>query len=383
MKRCLLLLACLLLSACASAPLPLRPEPLFDDARFAPPTRPVDAGQVFALSEPMRRYVEVEIAPQLRRQGLRDGLVDALYSRSQLKLEYDSTMTRTAAQAFEARSGNCLSLVIMTAALARHLGLAVQYNDVFSDETWSRNGSLMVNSGHVNLTLGHRLGDDHFRFDGGRTLIIDFNPPEPGRRPLYRAIGEATIVAMFMNNRAAEALAEGRADDAYWWVRSALLEAPTFTPAYATLAVVYLRHGQPQRAEQALREVLDHEPANTLMLANLVHALEAQGRRAEAAAAAQRLAQIEPTPPFHYFNIGVAALKRRDYRAARDAFTSEVERAAYYHEFHYGLALAYFGLGDDAQGRKHLAIAMENSTTGRDRDLYSAKLERLRQHRVQ
>jgi pentatricopeptide repeat protein len=383
MKRRLVLLASLLLGACASLPPPPQPDALFDDAAFAPPGEAVDTQQVFALSEPMRRYLDVEIAAQLYRKGARDGLVDALYTRGQLKLEYDSALTRNAAQAFEARSGNCLSLVIMTAALARHLGLAVQFNDVFTDETWSRSGDLMVNSGHVNLTLGHRLGDDRFRFDGGSSLMIDFDPPKLGERPMVRAIGESTVTAMFMNNRSAEALVAGRIADAYWWARGALRQAPTFAAAYNTLAVVYLRHGQPQRAEQVLRYMLEREPANTTLLANLVRALEAQGRAGEAQQAAQRLASIEPTPPFHWFNVGIAALKRQDYRSARDAFSREVDRAAYYHEFHYGLALAYFGLGEITQGRRHLAIAMENSTTSRDRELYAGKLEKLRALRVQ
>jgi hypothetical protein len=383
MKRRLVLLLCAALGACASLPPPPQPDALFDDRAFAPPSEPVDVQQVFALSDAMRRYLDVEIAAQLHRKGAREGLVDALYARSQLKLEYDAAMTRNAAQAFDARAGNCLSLVIMTAALARHLGLDVQFNDVFADETWSRSGDLMVNSGHVNLTLGHRLGDDRFRFDGGRTLMIDFNPPRPGERPMLRAISETTVTAMFMNNRAAEALVGGRIADAYWWARGALLHAPTFAPAYNTLAVVYLRHGQAARAEQVLRHMLEREPGNTTLLANLVRALETQGRTADAQEVAQRLARIEPTPPFHWFNVGVAALKRQDYRAARDAFAREVDRAAYYHEFHYGLALAYFGLGETTQGRRHLAMAMENSTTHRDRELYAGKLEKLRALRIQ
>jgi hypothetical protein len=41
-------------------------------------------------------------------------------------IEYDSTVTRTAAQTYAARAGNCLSLVIMTAAFAEELGLRVR-----------------------------------------------------------------------------------------------------------------------------------------------------------------------------------------------------------------------------------------------------------------
>ena len=53
-------------------------------------------------------------------------------------------------------------------------------------------------------------------------------------------------------------------------------------------------------------------------------------------------------------------------------------RAPYYHEFHYALALAHAKLGDAAQARKHLALAMESSTTRGDHDLYAAKLDKIR-----
>ena len=43
--------------------------------------------------------------------------------------------------------------------------------------------------------------------------------------------------------------------------------------------------------------------------------------------------------------------------------------------------LAMLGLGEGDGGRTHLALAMENSTTRRDHDLYAAKLARLKQAR--
>ena len=58
-------------------------------------------------------------------------------------------------------------------------------------------------------------------------------------------------------------------------------------------------------------------------------------------------------------------------------FAKEVERAPYYHEFHFWLALSYLGLGDYDKARKQLTLAMENSTTRSDHDLYAAKLDRL------
>jgi tetratricopeptide (TPR) repeat protein len=377
------LLAAVLLTACATVPPPPTPTTVFADALFAQPSRPVEAAQVLALSEPMRRYAEVELAAAVRDKGPRMALADALLRRGALRLEYDTAVTRTAAQAFEARSGNCLSLVLMTTALARHLKLPVQFNHVFVDETWGRSGDLLVSSGHINVTVGNRLGERGQRIDLVDAVTIDFDPPDPGRRQLARTLRESTVIAMFMNNRAAESLAAGQVDDAYWWARAAIEADPSFLTAHNTLAVVYLRRGAPAQAELTLTQLLALEPENTAALSNLAKAHERQGHATEARAVRERLARIEPAPPFHYYLAGVDALKRRDYATARTLFEKEVARAAYYHEFHFGLALALLGLGEVEPARRQLAIAFDHSTRVQDRQLYAGKLERIKALRLQ
>jgi hypothetical protein len=55
----------------------------------------------------MRSYLGGQAREPHRSGERRRLLIDALY-RGDLKLEYDAEMPRTAAQAFDARSGNCL-----------------------------------------------------------------------------------------------------------------------------------------------------------------------------------------------------------------------------------------------------------------------------------
>src|SRR4029434_3239483 len=128
------------------------------------------------LSPDMQRYVDTEIASRLKARSRQQALVDALYRKGDLRLEYDSATTRNAAQAFDARAGNCLSLVIMTAAFAKELGLQVEYQSAFLDESWSRSGDMVFRSGHVNVTLGPRTVDPRYSVDS-RTVTIDFLPP--------------------------------------------------------------------------------------------------------------------------------------------------------------------------------------------------------------
>jgi hypothetical protein len=375
--RFLFLLLVSLLAGCASTP-SAPPPPLLDDARFAPPSQRISADEVFALTDAMRHYIKHEIGSQLRSKGAQRGLIDALYNRGELKLEYDSAVTRNAAQAFEARTGNCLSLVIMTAAFAKELGLPVRFQSVYVPETWSRSGNLYFSSGHVNLSIGKKAVEARAVFDFAEYVTIDFLTPREMRGVHTQMIDEPTIVAMYFNNRAAESLADGRVDDAYWWARAAVEHTPTFLTPYNTLGVIYSVHGDPERAADVLRYVVSVEPGNRQAMANLIPVLERLGRADEAQAVSERLARIEPQPPFHYFNQGVEAMQARDYARAKTLFQKEVDRAAYYHEFHFWLALANLGLGDAKEARKHLAVALDNSTTRIDRDLYAAKLEHLK-----
>jgi Tfp pilus assembly protein PilF len=376
------LVACLLLQGCATAPAgsPVADAAFFRDELFQPASQRIDAADVFAMTPEMRRFLKRDIGRQLEDRGWHRGLVDALYRDGQLKLEYDAEVTRTAAQAFEARSGNCLSLVIMTAAFARELGLQVHYKRIFTDDAWSRVGELQVASTHVNVTLVSTKHDVRIiaRERDWDQLTIDFMPSARGRAWRGYQIPEATVVAMFMNNRAAESIAHDRLDDAYWWARAAIVHDPNFLAAYNTLAVVYNRKGRLADAERLLVHVLSREADNTFALSNRVVVLWGMGRFAESQAVAARLASLEPHPPFYFYDRGRDAMKSGDYKAARDLFTREIQRDAEYHEFHFWLAAAHVALGELEPARRELAIAMRNSTTRADRDLYAAKLDRLK-----
>jgi Tfp pilus assembly protein PilF len=376
----ILVVAALALAACTTTP-PAYDERLFNDGAFAAPTDRVDAGEVFALTPEMRQYLKTQVASRWQNPSRQQALVDALSSRAHLKLTYDSEWTRNAAETFAARAGNCLSLVIMTAALAHELGIPVRYQMVLGDTVWSRSGGMYFSISHVNITLG-AAGSTHMLNEQSAVLTVDFLPGEDLRGERVRVVTEETILAMYMNNRAAESIADGRLDNAYWWARAALRQDPKFTSAYNTLGVVYRRHGDTKSAEKVLAQVLELEPANTQAMSNLALVLTDQGRQAEAAALTQKLAALQPYPPFYFFDRGLAAMRERDYKEAKVQFEREIERDAYYHEFRFWLAAAYLGLGETAKARAQLSLALDNSTTRGDRDLYAAKLDWIRHHRT-
>lgn len=371
------LFAALLFTGCAGlVPLELR-NPLLADELFGPSSVRVQADDVFAVDDAMRAYLRREVLPHARSRGLVPALTDALYTRGRLSLEYDSARTRNAREAFEARSGNCLSLVIMTAAIARELGLEVRFNAVLDEAGWERSGDLYLYVGHVNLSLGPRMQHGGFYAGTSDWVTIDFLPSREGRRRRVDGIDESRIVAMYMNNRAAEALAAARLDDAYAWARAAVLQDRRYWTAYNTLGVVYQKRGAHAQAEAVFRSALAAEPDNVHVLGNLVLALQRQGRSAEAEVHAAELRRLQPVPPFAWFREGQRALQAGDYRRAASLFERELGRSADYHEFHFWLAVALWNLGDTRSAREHLEKALENSTSREQTSIYAGKLQKI------
>jgi regulator of sirC expression with transglutaminase-like and TPR domain len=289
------LLAVVLLAAgCATPPPPAPPTPvpLLHDKLFPGAVRPPAADDLFTLSAEMEAYANRHLLSLLRQSDPRQALVDTMYLKGGLQLSYDASRTRTAAEAFAARQGNCLSLVIMTAAFAQWLGLPVSFQSVLVEETYSRNGDLTLASQHVNLVIGPpplRPGVGRGTED---TLVVDFLPAADIRGQRGRPLERRTIVAMFFNNRAAEALVDGQLDQAYWLAREALLHDPGYVNAANTLGVIYARAGHDGAAEAALRHVLASDATAINALSNLLPLLQRTQRGGEAAAVAARPAAL-------------------------------------------------------------------------------------------
>lgn len=377
MKNLIALVSILCLVACAGAPPLPAADDLFHDQAFAPAQVRPDPGAPLALSAAMRDYLAALPHKNPAQLNRREQLIDAL-RHGDLRLEYDATETRTAAETFDSRSGNCLALVLMTSAFARQMGLEVHYQAVIGDEPWDRADELYIAIGHVNLLVEEARDPAYASFSLAHSTVIDFLPPSDASRLVTRPIEERTVIAMFMNNRAIETLTQGQTDQAYWWAREALRQDPELSAAYVTLAVIYRKQGHAQWAGTTLDRIAARAPDDLNVMSNRVLVLRDLGRVAEADALAQRLARLDPEPPFAYFQQGMAALRAGHPELARRLFAKEIDRAPYHAEFEYWMAVSCIELRDPDHAARHLARAVEASTTRHDHDLYAAKLERLK-----
>jgi tetratricopeptide (TPR) repeat protein len=283
-----------------------------------------------------------------------------LYSTEHLRLSYEALTTRTASEAFEARAGNCLSLVIMTAAFAKTMGLETRYQQVRAEDLWVRDGNLVHLVGHVNLALGRGQSIVHRASSPVEWLTVDFIPLEDAQHLRSLVIGEDRVIAMYYNNKAAEALSGGMTGPAYWWARAAVQADRRYAAAAVTMGVVMHRQGLLDKAELAQRAALQLDP-------------DAQ----EGAQVLRRLKAVEPDNPITAHAAGMLAFQSGDFVRARDAFRSAVRRAPDDQEFHFMLAMSHQRLGDTQQAIEHLQRAQALAPTADRRRAYAEKIARI------
>jgi tetratricopeptide (TPR) repeat protein len=319
--RFTLLLMFLGLAGCASIRGPA-PEvnSLVADERFASYPEP-SAQELFAISPDMRRYLAHDLHKPMRDHSVAAGLFRALSARGLLRIAYDASLTRTTAQAFETRAGNCLSLVLLTAALAQELGLSVHYQWVELPDVWTNSDQFTLLNGHVNPSKSQAPRSLDARQMGRFT--IDFVNTDETRLTCVQPLSERPLVAMFFNNRAVELPEAGANGKAHAHLRAALRADSSHLNAYSTMAVLSRRLGDLRHAEALLQQLRKSDPANQHVTANLALIWRQQGRAAEA----EHLEASQPEPPFADFDRGMAFAAKAQWAEALAAFQRQQRRA--------------------------------------------------------
>lgn len=370
-----------LLSACAAnqtgVPGADTPKLSFDDSRFGERPQVVGVADIFALSdEQQRRYIEYFDDPSRRDVPAHRRVYEYL---ELVTSDFDfHSDTNTAAEALASSEGNCLSLAIVTTALADLVGVDVGYHLVNSSPVFELNGSVARKGIHVRSFLydpSWQPGGMHamtFRRPG---IQVDYF--RDGTERFVSNLSKPDYIAMYYSNIAGEALMEGGLDTAYWYARESLAMAPDNAPALNTLAVTYRHAGDEVMAERIYRYGIDYLPDKVSFLRNYSALLKHQGRFDEAGAISEQLARLDEPNPIEWVAAARKAYSKGEFRDAVSYYKRAIDIAPYLHEAHSGMAMAYFQLGDTRRGERALRRALDNAQRRDMRSLYEAKLTSL------
>ncbi|USD36999.1 lipopolysaccharide assembly protein LapB [Ferrimonas sp. SCSIO 43195] len=367
----------LLLTACAHSPSQTVPVPAFANEHFAPVAEAVRPEQLFQLDSEMKAFVS-----RASRHGNSASVrIRMLADLVSLKhgFEYDNSATLVARETYARRAGNCMSLVVMTAALARELGLGVEYQMVKSPPVWDRQGGVVLLNDHINIRLTPKIGTSAWDISGSISTTIDFLPTYQIRGYHTERISESEMIARFYNNLAAEAMIDGTPDLAHHYLKRALQQDPDLSAGWNALGVLYRRQGLESQAEQVYQYAATLAGDDSHALHNLALLLASQGRLTEWAQVHKKIELARLNNPFYYYDMAELAYQRGDFSKALSQYRKAVKLADYHHEFHFGLSRAYFQLGQLNHSEDALQAAVRLAPVD-ERQRYQLKLRALRHY---
>lgn len=291
--------------------------------------------------------------------------------------EYRDHYTRPANETIMNRQGNCMSLVVLSAALADVFNIPVEFQDVDVEPVWDKRGGFYLVNGHVNLFLSPVTATNTVSFRDSKVLI-DFLPERAVRGFSKKRVNKQTLTAMYYNNIAAEALVEQQYDLAYALIKQAIRMDPKFIASINTLAVIYRHKGDDEKAEQAYQAALsiDNEDISTLF--NLALILGEQDRLDEWAAVHKILELQRINNPFYYYDMAQQAYFEQHYQEALVWYKRALEKADYRHEFYFGLSKTYWATGERHLAQKTMQKALALTGNIDDKRRYQSKLQAMK-----
>lgn len=384
--RYLSLLLAGLLAACAGTlnspteeaadTLPQKPLLTYESDLFGEPVDIIPIADVFRLSEEQQAAFRTYYQHPLRQDIPSHKRVFDYLKTITMNFGYRGE-TLTAEQALSQSSGNCLSLAIVTTALARLAGVNTGYQLMNSAPVFASREHIVFKGQHVRTKLfaAPRAGNPGEVFFRRRGLTVDYFPSAGDR--FIGNLSEEEYHAMYYNNLASEAISRAEYDTAFWLLRQALELTPDNVDSINSMAIVYRRAGDAGKAEEIYRHGIDHLPTKVSLLRNYRVLLLEQGRLDEAGEIDQALAELNEHSPFDWLHAGQDAYDNGDFRDAISFYKKAVEIAPYLHESYAGMAKAHYRLGNRSSARRELLKARQHAHKPSVQSLYQAKLTAL------
>ena len=359
----------------ATATLPPDRLPLHDELFDGFSQINVEASEdVFRLDEEAKRFARTATSGTSDPYDQMNTLIHKIFDRSEFNLLYMADANYTANQAFQTGLANCLSMSIMTYALAAEAGFEVRFRDVQIPEYWTRRDGHNVLSDHVNLVLLPPAEPGITRFlETG--LEVDFDPGATRSVFPSRIIGKNTVLAMFFNNKGVDALLNNRHTEAYAYFRASAKSDRFFESPFINLGTLYRREGRSDLAELSYRYALAIDDENLPAWENLARLYERIGRTEEAGEIYARVERVRTSNPYYHFILGEQAYDNARFEEALTHYEKALSLDNSKHEIYFGLAKAHFALGNLERSEKYLETAKRKSSSHQDQERYQSKLD--------
>ena len=258
----------------------------------------------------MKKFEDQVLSKTRQPKARIKGLLDFIFEKDGLGLEYADDRSRTVARSIADRKANCLSFTLVFIELAKAANFKARLLESDQSLVWFSNDNNIYLAGHVSAQI--KLG--HNRFE------VNFDPETPMTHSNKRPASAERIVAHYYNNRAAELMAEGDLKSAAALYDAAERMDPTLVSIYNNRGVMFRRQENIEAAAKSFERALSLDHDDLSALSNLVTVYRLQGREGEADRLASDLSIAQRKNPLHYFILGTQEEAAESYAKALDYY---------------------------------------------------------------
>ncbi len=353
---------------------------LYQDSQFQPqhPIHIETEQEIFQLDDEMRFMVKAKLKNNLPAYKKANILLEHIFNEENISLTYNSNANVTARSAYHNKLANCISLTILAYALADEADMNISFQQVDVPEYWVRNGQYSLLTGHVNLLVIERDARSQGIAFGSKITRIDFDPFVSKRNFPSKVISKQTLLAMFYNNKGAEAMVSNNYTVAYQYLKLATQVDNQFSSAWGNLGILYKLSGYYDMAEKAYRHAILVDEDNLTSLANLALLLNKQGRFNEAEPLEVLIHKTRVKNPYYHALLANEAYFNQSYDQALRHYKKAIQLDDEQHEFFLGLAKTYYMQNNFKLAKRSMKKAITLTKTKDTENLYVAKLNFLK-----
>ena len=342
----LILIAALLLGACASQPQTLT-KTLPPLQHYGPELKVADS-DILEVSPEMDEFLERYVLGFEDKRTRLFLLVGVVSKNGALGFEYDESLTLSAADAFDRRAGNCIAYANMIVALARRAGLAAHYQEVFRERDWSNRDTAVLLIKHINVVIA---SNPH------NSSVVDISGLNIGPMVRQRTISDDYAKALHLNNLGVELMLNNKLPAAYAYFDKAIDIEPMVIDSWINVGVAFGRNNQLNDAKMAFQTALEIDQSEYSAMSNLYEVYIAQ----EDLQAAEKLqAQVEKHRsgnPYYLLRKSEEALQNEQFDESISLLRRAIRKKGDDHELHFALARTQYLSGETKAAENSLERA--------------------------
>ena len=292
-----------------------------------------------------------------------------------------SDNTYTAQQTLDNQSGNCLSLTLLTTAIAKLVDVRVSYDLLDNELGYNLEQDVFVSANHMRAVLDEALqsGEHKNAINLKKRITIDYFDTQgmayTGNVPVNYQL------SLYYSNRAAELLLQKDLASAHAHAMKSLKISADNSSAINTMAILHRKMGKNQVAEAAYKAAIKSNARYTpLFYRNYIAFLQQQQRHEDADLVTAEYEKIKQQHPIEWIREGKQAYSQGDFAVAIKLYEKALNVAPELHEVYLLSAQASMAAGDFFAAQTQLRSALDANLSASEKGQYKGKLGKLKQH---